>query len=256
MAWDEPAGHVSHAFDEWKGVDSDIRAYLALAQRWIDDAYRATWDEAEREFARRFDPDRDDPEGHVDLFHDKVSGLWARDFFWMLRTGALRDAVSAFEVYLEEAATEVLDWYRFKHPEEGDQKLSLLTPSGHLSPSWGTLVAVHKALGTDIETEAVHYVRSLRHLLAHQRGRLRTEEQRERYLDEADADDWLVGDAYVGGDLPMSHERVTAMMDDLARVVRASDQAVWNHTYGGVRLTAELLQLTIGKRAPLVWVSA
>jgi hypothetical protein len=247
---------VSRSFDECKATDSDIRTYLALSHRWVESAYHHTWDEAAREFSRRFDPDWHNPEGDVDLFHSKVSGLWAKDYFWMLRAGALRDAVSAFEVYAEKSLAEVLDFYRFEQPNGETTRLTLATAPGYVSPSWPTLRQVHRALGNDIETDAVSYVRNLRHLLTHQRGELRTEEQRALYRKEADADDWLVGDAYVGGDLPLRHERVVAMMSDLAEVVRASDRAVWSHTYGGLRPADDLWRLAEDKLPPLVWVPA
>lgn len=253
MGWDERRGQVSRSFDEWKGVDDDIRAYLTLGHRWTSASYERTWEEAQQEFAEQFDPDRHDPEGHVDVFDDKVFGLWQKTFLWMFRTGALRDAVTAFEVYLEKSAREVLDGYHFEDSEGGIYKLEMVTSRGHLSPSWLTLVKVHLVLGSSIETRQVQYIRSLRHLLAHQRGQLRSEEQRSQYERESDAEDWLVGDARVGGDLPLRQERVTDMLNDLAVVVRDCDQAVWAHTYGGVRLPTELKQLTVGKRPCLTW---
>lgn len=101
-------------FDEWKATDSEIRTYLELSNKWVQDSYDKVFEDAEREYAHNFDPDTDDPDGHVGLFETRVSGLWPRDFFWMLQSGALRDAVSAFEVYAEKAIIEILKWYRFR----------------------------------------------------------------------------------------------------------------------------------------------
>lgn len=253
MAWDEYHGSVTRAFDGWKTTDADIRAYLVLSRRWIDKAYRETWDEAQREFAGRFDPDRDDPDDYVDVFHDKVSGLWAKDYFWMLRSSVLRDAVTAFEVYAEKSLNELLSWFRFDVPDGDTYRLVPVVNPSQLSPSWTTLREVHTALGNDLETEPIKYVRALRHLLTHQRGELRTEEQRNQYASEANADDWLIGDAYVGGDVPLAHDRVIEMMDQIAAVVRASDPAVWRHTWGRAGFPEALRGLASGRRAVLQW---
>ena len=128
----------------------------------------------------------------------------------------------------------------------------VVSPS-QLSPSWPTLRDIHAALGNRLETELIKYVRALRHLLTHQRGELRTEEQRKQYVEEANADDWSVGDAYVGGDVPLAHDRVIEMMDQMAAVVRSSDPAVWNHTWGRAGFPETLRRLTRGERAPLQW---
>lgn len=101
-------GGVTRAFDLWKATDRDIRAYLALNERWVEPAYQSMWEEAETEFAAGFDPDRQDVDGHVDLFHDKVEGLWPADYLCKLRSDNLRDAVTAFEVYMEKCLNEVL----------------------------------------------------------------------------------------------------------------------------------------------------
>ena len=64
----------------------------------MERAYQRLWEEAEAEFSATFDPDRHDVDGHVDVFHEKVNGLWPRDYFWKLRSGNLRDAGTALEV--------------------------------------------------------------------------------------------------------------------------------------------------------------
>lgn len=63
---------------------------------------------AREDFEKIFDPDRDDPEAYVDLFQDRVDGLWTKDFMWMLRAAILRDAVTAFDVYVEQGLNESL----------------------------------------------------------------------------------------------------------------------------------------------------
>lgn len=253
MAWSENSGAVTRAFDEWKATDRDIRAFLDLTHGWVKAAYDSDWENAREEFARVFDPDRHDSDDYVGVFNDKVSGLWPKDYFWMLRAGALRDAVTAFEVYLEKAADEVNSWWKFDD-EAGSKRLQFVVNGGRVSPPWPSLCKFHQVLGTDVQPEKVKYVRALRHLLAHQRGKLRTEELRDRFLGESDADDWLIGDAHLGGDVPLAHDRVLAMMDDLAEVIRAADIPAWTRSRGGAAFPGVLISLTEGKRPVLEWV--
>lgn len=251
--WNEERGSVTRAFDDWKGTDSEIRAYLSLSHRWIQSAYDETWDISQQEFGRSFDPDRDDPEGFVDLFDRKVSGLWAKDYFWMLRSGALRDAVTAFEVYAEKSIEELLSWFKFTSSDGTSYRLHPVVAPNQLSPGWTTLRDIHAALGSNLETDEIRYMRGLRHLLTHQRGELRTEEQRLHFLSEADSEDWLVGDAYVGGEVPIAHRRVIEMMDQIAAVVRSADEIVWTHTWGRAGFPEALRGLAVGRKAPLRW---
>jgi hypothetical protein len=160
MSWNEYVGSVTQAFDEWKGTDRDIRAYLDLSQRWGEAAYRQTWDEAQEEFSRSFNPDMDDVDGHVDLFHEKVGGLWSKDFFWKVRAAALRDAVSAFEVYLEKSLNKLLQWYRFADEGGAAYKLTPERRGHQLSPSWPTLRKIHGALSPRRLLVTAHWVRA------------------------------------------------------------------------------------------------
>lgn len=255
MVWDESAGVVSHSFDEWKATDSEIRTYLALSLRWVQAAYDNAFGAAERAFSQHFDPDRDDPDGHLGYFEDEVAGLWPRDFFWMLRSGALRDAVTAFEVYAEKSILELLRWYRFEGTDGEAYRVAPTVGKNQMSPSWPTLRRIHEALGNDIEPAHVKYVLKLRHLLTHQRGELRTEEQRRHFQIEMSEEDAMVDGLYIGGDIPLGHERILEMMNDLAGAVRASDAAVWSHTWGGQGFPEAFYQLIDKRDAPLKYVA-
>lgn len=257
MSWNESSGVVSHAFDDWKQTDSEIRAYLETSQAWVESAYASAEQEAEREFSATFDPDVDDPGwGPVGLYLQKTGGLWPREFFWMLRSGVLRDAVTAYEVYLEKAVNEVLKGFRHV-AENGDTLRPVAVVSRHnYSPSWPTLKRIHEALGNTIDPEPVEYVRRLRHLLAHQRGELRTQEVRARYMSEEDPDDWHVGEASVHGDVPLKHERILAMMDALGSAVRAADPAIWRHTWGRQPLPEGFDKLWADKPTAIEFISA
>ncbi len=257
VSWNETAGVVSHAFDDWKQTDAEIRAYLETSRAWVDSAYAAAEKDADEEFSETFDPDVDDPGwGPVGLYLEKAGGLWPSDFFWMLRSGVLRDAVTAYEVYLEKAVEEVLKRLRFK-AEGGETLRPVATVSrNHLSPSWTTLKQIHEALGSTVDPAPVKYVRELRHFLSHQRGELRSRELRDRYSHEGDPDDWHVGEASVYGDVPLSHNRVLAMMDDLGEAVRAVDPPIWRHTWGRQPLPTDFANLWTGERKAIEFVPA
>lgn len=248
MAWSESAGDVSLAFKDWRATDSDIRSYMELSQKWAKAAYATTLEDAKREFSRTFDPDRDDPDEYIYDFLKRVGGLWEEDYLWMLRAGALRDAVTAFEVYAEKSASEVLKRWRATTADGDARHLAAVVAKQHVSPSWSTLCRIHEALGNDLRIENVEYVRKLRHLLAHQRGELRTEKLRNEFVKETGP---RRGGPFDSRDIPLGHARVLNMMDDLASAVRACDTSVWNHTWGRKPPTA-LIALTEGKNSPLL----
>lgn len=258
MSWNELSGVVSYAFDDWKHTDAEIRAYLETSRVWVQAAYASAEEEAEREFSASFDPDIDDDPGWgpVDLYLGKSGGLWPSDFFWMLRSGALRDAVTAYEVYLEKSAEEVLKPRRYKTADGEVVRPVAVVFRNQLSPSWTTLKQIHQALGSTIDPPPVEYVRKLRHFLAHQRGELRTRELRDQYSHEGDPDDWHVGEASVHGDVPLSHDRVVAMMDDLGRAVRAVDPPIWGHTWGKQPLPTHFANLWAGNQKAIEFVPA
>lgn len=85
--------------------------------------------------------------------------------------------MTAFEVYLEKGALQVIHRYGF-----------VFRTSRFESPSWSDIKAVHELLGTRIDPEPVQHVRPLRHLLTHQRGELRTLASREKFAQESEND--------------------------------------------------------------------
>lgn len=254
-SWNERSGSVSEEFDQWKAVDADVRAFLRLTHRWAQNQYNVEWKNAEEEFAERFDPDRHDPDGNVDLFHHKVGGLWPEDYAWMVNAAALRDSVTAFEVYLEKSVLTVLKHFTWGVEGKPTQRLQFRKQMNFDSPSWNSLVQVYAHFGLEIDTEEVKYVRSLRHLLAHQRGELRTEEKREKFAAEISAAD--TGNLFGAvRDIPLSADRVLEMMDTLGSKVRETDPAPWAYVYGGDHLPREIHLLTEGKKSVLELVNA
>ncbi|MER7901102.1 hypothetical protein ABTX62_34820 [Streptomyces sp. NPDC096046] len=166
MTWNEASGTVSRAFDDWKWNDRENRAFLRLSTQWSDQAYQQTWNEAEESFAARFDPDRHYGDEHLDIFEDAVDGLWPHSYAWITEASVVKNAVTAFEVYLEKALREALGSALSLDGKQHTIKLA--TPPKFESPGWKTLVTSHKVLGTDVETGEVSWARDLRHLLTHQ----------------------------------------------------------------------------------------
>lgn len=209
MGWDEQQGRVSRAFNDWHLIDQDQRTFLRIGLQFVRDKYDEVWEQASHE-----PRDPDGPE-LVDVFDDRIGGLWPHDYEWMHLAGVLRDSVTNFEVYLEKARSQVLRSHGFRW---GD------------SPRWGELKRFAKALGLALESDDVREVRDLRHFLTHQRGELRTGDQRRKFA-QSPAD--IIPPVVV----ELSEESVITAMDKLARSVRSIDPAIWAHTFGGRRLT-------------------
>src|SRR4051812_46716494 len=112
--WNEQQGRVSRAFDEWKLIDADQRAFLRLGIGFATREYDRLWKEASEEQYYEGGPEL------PDTFEAKVDGLYQNDFDWMFLAPILRDAVTSFEVYLEKAREEVLR-HQGKPIEVGDE---------------------------------------------------------------------------------------------------------------------------------------
>ena len=171
VVWDERGGRVSRSFDKWKFVDKDIRAFFKLTTNWAARRYEEIWNESWSEVDVL--PDFDDPHyfDSPGSFEDKVEGLWPDDYHWILNAAVIKEAVTAFEVYLEKSLDEVFG---------RKLRARVKRPPGR-SPSWETLVRGHKLIGANVSIERVQHVRALRHILTHQRGELRTETMRARF---------------------------------------------------------------------------
>lgn len=232
--WNMENGRVSRAFDEWKSVEDEIGAFLRVTVRWVTSAHADAMNAAEAQAEKIFNPELYDIDLPVDLYTQEVGPLWPDNHLWMVNAAALRDSVTAFEVYLEKGAMEVLT------------PLGFAFRAGRFeSPSWQALTDVHERLGNRINTDPVHYVRALRHLLTHQRGELRTPELREKFALEPE------GDHSYRREVGLTQERLGRLMDDLATAVKECDRQIWGMVYGGLPVP-DLTALTVGKRRPLV----
>jgi hypothetical protein len=212
-AWNESAGRVTRSFDDWLLVDRDQRTFLRKGLEFSKEVYDGIWNEIAEQPG-----DPDGPE-LPDLFHDAVDGLWSNDFEWMHLAGVIKDAVTNFEVYLEHVADEILAFHGKQFVER------------KRSASWDRLVAFYKLFDIEVASPAVLEIRTLRHILTHRRGELRTEEQRDRFgSDEPFMDS--VAHLDVAG--------VEGRMDVLADAVRVIDPMAYDHTWDEVRSAAIL----------------
>lgn len=245
--WDEDAGRVTRAFDEWRFAIEDIRAFMHLAGVWGRKGYEAAREEAKADFQRDFDPDRNDPSEQINYFDRGVSGLWPVGYDWMLHAAVVKDAVSAYEVYLEKAGAEALG--RWSHD---GQRLTWKLGKSDESPRWPALVAVHDVLGSDVADEKVAQVRALRHLLTHQRGEFRTAEQRARFQQEESQTGPTLASLAVDVELPRGV--VAQVLETLVNSARQADPRAWKVAYAGRQLPEAMVHLAEGKKAVLTWV--
>lgn len=216
MDWNDNEGTVSRAFDDWKLVHQDIRAFMRLGLRFSTEAYDAIWERISHE------PAEDDSSDIPELFHREVEGLWQNDFKWMLLAAVVKDAVSAFEVYLERGADEVLEHHG----------LAFVRRNPESALYWRELVAFYNDyLGILIETDEVKPIRNLRHFLTHKRGELRTDALREKF--QTPEDEWALNATLRDSD-------VERHLDTLAGEVRRIDPKVYQFSWGGDRVEALL----------------
>jgi len=211
MSWNEQAHSVTRAFDDWALADRDIRAFLKISDQFVQKEYERIWNELANSPG-----DPDGPE-LPDLFNDAVQGLWPSDHEWMLLSSVVKDGVTAFEVYLEKAGTEVLNRHQ----------LAFKVKPGR-TVEWRDLVNFYQEhLGLDVATDEVKRIRQLRHLLTHSRGELRTEKLRKEFGDQSDV--------FFSRKAELTREQVEKMLDELGRAVRQVDPTVYKFAWTGDR---------------------
>jgi len=210
------------AYSEWSQADNEIRAFLRLSTEWSEKGYDSEWTKATEIANTYFDPDVHSGDEHVSHFSDSVDDLWPNDFTWMLMSSVIKDGVTAFEVYIEHAAQEILNCFRV-HFDGHAHQIWLAD-----APSWAKLSDVYSAFGIPVASERVREVRNLRHFLTHQRGMIRSEEELGRFaLPEDISRPFLdIDRAEVERRVPLRHERVVAVLDDMAQAALETEKAI------------------------------
>jgi hypothetical protein len=157
-------GQETAAFIEWRFARSDIAAFHHLTARWSTEAINKMWAAINQSPATGDEPDP------IDILFSQLHDVMPHDYDWMLRSATVKDSVTAFEVYLESAAAEML----YQHDLEWAVR-------ENRSVKWGALRTFYTRLGVDVDTDEVQLIRDLRHTLVHRRGALRTEKNREQF---------------------------------------------------------------------------
>lgn len=133
----------------------------------------------------------------------------------MLLAAGLKDAVTLYEVYLEQAFDEVL----LRHGAERRRKDS---------PRWPELRDYYLLLGVDLFTHTeVASVRRLRHLLTHRRGAV-----------ENEADETAFGATYLfpAATVELTSDVVSTAMATLAASVDVIETVVYEYSWGSRRI--------------------
>ncbi|GII79097.1 hypothetical protein Sru01_40790 [Sphaerisporangium rufum] len=234
MTWDENQHRVSGAFEEWRTSTQDIRAFEYLSLKWAEEGFG----KLEKEASRIADQENRPPSalfGDLDVFFEKYDelsgGLWSTDYAWMIEAAAIKDMVTAFEVYAEKSLDEALKPFKIQVPRSGRLQ----------SPGWRELVRLHRLIGNDLNTPGINRSRNIRHILTHQRGELRTVELRAQFsqadpeppsdLDAEDYGMWIATNP-IQSTIDLSSHVVNGISDELARVVRKMDPRIWALSWG------------------------
>lgn len=207
----EGCGTVTRAFDEWYFIDKDQRAFLHQTLRWAQERFDAEW-QAVMEL-----PAGEDGSDPIDVFYNRVGGLMPHDYEWMTLSAVVRDAVTAYEVYLGTAVDEVLRAHGKRRKQRPDRTPSRKQLSPHL-----------ELLGLEESTAQVQETVALRNILTHQRGMLRREEDRRRYASGENA--------FGAGVAHLTTENVVKHMDLLAATVHTLDPVLWVYSWGTRRV--------------------
>jgi|tagenome__1003787_1003787.scaffolds.fasta_scaffold20899514_2 hypothetical protein len=198
-------GAVTRAYDEWQLTSRDQRAYVRLTLRWMEERFEAEW----RTIMES--PGHEDSPEPIDIFEDRV-GMSSGDWEWMTLAGVVRDAVTAYEVYVIKAYAEVLNTHG--HPRSLDGSF----------PQFRKVREACRVLGIDARPPAIHEVFELRNVLTHQRGQLRTAEERLRFSDN---------DGFWSYVAHLDEAKAFHCLDVLAAAIGEIDPVLWSYSWGG-----------------------
>lgn len=206
---EDGTGTVTRAWDEWFFVDRDQRSWVRTTLQTVRRHLDEEWERIQRSPG---DPGGPDP---IDIFLARTGGLYAHEHEWLTLAATVRDAVSAYEIYLAKAFDEVLEHHR----------LQRLKPER--TPPWGVLTAWYGLLGIEPRPGPVAEMVELRNILTHRRGELRSAGDRALFAEE----NGLWGDRLAHLDL----DRVLRYMDSLGEATRSVDPVMWAYSWGGLR---------------------
>ncbi|BCJ65644.1 hypothetical protein [Polymorphospora rubra] len=204
--WEPSKYRCTYAYGQYAIVEQDIRQFMSITEKFVTDGYQRIGESIPAVEAKH-----PDAPSRTDIFFERAGELWPSDHEWMLCCAVLRDAVSAFEVYVQEAVKEVAEEQGVAYPPKWLKR----------TPNWGELsdYCREKLAQPDPITSDVQAIIELRNLLTHERGRLRTEEQRTKFRFPLNA---LPGDR-----ISLSPDEVKKHSEALASAARGFDAALW-----------------------------
>jgi hypothetical protein len=200
---------TTRAYDWWFGRERELRAFVKFGLAFGEDGLQQRWNEIEQRPS-------DGSEETIDVFDRELDGLGPTEFEWMLLAAGVRDAVTLYEGYLEQAFDEVL----LRHGAERVRPLE--------SPYWNELCDYYALVGIDLDADSkVSHARRLRHLLTHRRGAVETEQDQRAY-----------GTAYpfAIASVELTQNGVIDLMDGLAVDVERVDAITYEYAWGPRRI--------------------
>jgi hypothetical protein len=200
-------GTMTIACDNWKWTYDEIRGFLHQTQEWSTE--RA---EAADARTRSMDFSDDGPDWET-VFASHYGPLMPNEHEYLLLSAVIRDAVSAYEVYLTQALDEVLN----------RQVCSRKSPDE--TPRWGELRRYYGVLGLDPRPEKVDVLIQLRDILTHRRGELRTEGHRNLFAATTTEAPFVLTLA------DLKEQRVVDFLVMLHETVQALDPVLWAYSW-------------------------
>jgi len=160
--WSTEKEFHTTAYGDWAMAEEELCTFFKHGLDFAAAAYAEIW--------RHHDSQPADGEGPetVDLFYRATGGMDDLRFNWLLRNLVLRDAVTLYEVYLEQLLHEMASSY-------------WRTERKAKSPSWLELEALAEAFDVPLRPPRIDAVVRLRDLLTHRRGELVTAELFDKY---------------------------------------------------------------------------
>jgi hypothetical protein len=212
LLWDEHCGHCTEAFEKWESTVTNLRNYVSCNVKWSKSYYEklrtiahsksigssSNWDE---------------------IFLELTPGLLPHEYCNVLYSSVVTQSVTAFEIYLEEAAQEVL------YPLGAE-----ILPKNKAwdSPSWKELADFYKLIDIDINTEVIQRTRRLRHLVVHRQGNLKRDEDQREYSKNSEI-------RLFGSTANLDEATVEGVIEELDRYVLGLDEVCWRLAYLGDR---------------------
>lgn len=166
-----PQFEASHYYSYWHNDELRIRAFLISSIHAMSRWFEQEWKRANAEADAVFDPDIHDPSLGYDNFLDYV-GIDTVEYMWQLSSAVIKDACGLLEIYLEQAANEVLRrWHA-----------SLTTMTTEDSWGWVDCQLFYKEyLRIEVRPPVIDNIVWMRNKMAHLRSDLRSTEGRAEF---------------------------------------------------------------------------